>query len=425
VEQTTGHFQFDVSFPMPLPKLASHELARRIYYLSDQIRGFSLIEDRDALRGIRLEVETQDAKAELEEVLLGVLYPSLVRLRQREPRVVWCDEGVEVIHPNLLGELVKRGQLTVHGPGQVGFSGYLLQLLELIDETFAALSTGAFNAVTYRFPTLLSTKALRRSGYFERFPQFLFFANRMRNSKDNFDRFAAHTQCCSHPEDGEDYTEFTSASGTNLPPTMCYYVYQMLSDSTFDKNQAVTAVGKSFRHENRYANSLNRLWDFTIRETVFLGEQSYVDGSVTAYRDAAISLARNLGLKGRCESATDPFFVAGGTIDLANSQRLTGAKFELRLGGLSSESVAVGSFNYHSQYIARAFNLQSAGEPAGRYNFTGCIGICLERFALACVAQWGPDQGLWPEHIRERLRERQEQAESIRARARTLFNIVP
>lgn len=48
----------------------------------------------------------------------------------------------------------------------------------------------------------------------------------------------------------------------SLPPTMCYYIYDMFSDSVIDHNQAITTLGKSFRFENKYADEYGRLWDF-------------------------------------------------------------------------------------------------------------------------------------------------------------------
>lgn len=78
---------------------------------------------------------------------------------------------------------------------------------------------------------------------------------------------------------------------------------------TLPTDVAYTARGPSFRFEHGYHSPLARLWDFTIRETVFLGRREYVDGHLDRLRGEIVGLADDIGLRGTCESASDPFFI--------------------------------------------------------------------------------------------------------------------
>lgn len=182
-------------------------------------------------------------------------------------------------------------------------------------------------------------------------------------------------------------------SGYCLPPTVCYHVYDMVSGTQFSDGQAYTALGKSFRYENKYHDPTSRLWDFTIRETVFIGPAAYVQANVEAYRAAACALMDELHLTGQCVSATDPFFISNEMTALTNAQRLTGAKYELRLDAAAGQ-ISIGSFNLHGQFIARGFELK--GDTTNGYTFSGCIGIGIERLLFALLAQHGLDPARWP-----------------------------
>jgi seryl-tRNA synthetase len=159
----------------------------------------------------------------------------------------------------------------------------------------------------------------------------------------------------------------------------------------------VTARGKSFRYESRYHASLKRLWDFTIREIVFLGARERVAECRERFLRRAVELADRLRLDGRCEVASDPFFCAGNTSERVSAQRLLELKYELRLAIGPDATVAVGSFNLHEQHFGEAFEIvDDRGEPV----HSGCVGFGLERLAYAVLCQYGPDPAEWPAELR-------------------------
>jgi hypothetical protein len=172
-----------------------------------------------------------------------------------------------------------------------------------------------------------------------------------------------------------------------LPPTMCFHTYHQLADRPLPApSLTVTSRGKSFRFESRYRRSLERLWDFTIREVVFLGSRSHVLGCRRRLMELVWELMDDLGLGGRCEVANDPFFVDA---EGAWSQRLMELKYELRLPLDPGRDVAVGSFNFHDCFFGESFGI-------GTDVHTACAGFGLERLAYAFLCRHGLDPEGWP-----------------------------
>jgi seryl-tRNA synthetase len=143
---------------------------------------------------------------------------------------------------------------------------------------------------------------------------------------------------------------------------------------------------------------LERLWDFTMREVIWVGEDEYVHEQ----RQRAISLSAHMldkwGLSYQIKTATDPFFIDSYGMQAA-FQRAFDLKFEvlapLPYKGANSY-LAIGSFNFHQEFFGRAFDIKTtAGEAAS----TGCLGFGLERVALAFLAQHGIDPLHWPDAV--------------------------
>lgn len=381
------------------------EIHKRMYYLSEEIVDFSLIVAGAEVVGVELLLRSGAAHAALADHVRTAIDGDLHGIKPFKPRRVWDNDGLLTDgSPGLFEELVRKKLIHVHGEGQVGITGELVSLFHCFDSLFRALSEGVFLAVPYRFPTLLRTGVLSDAGYFDKFPHFLMFVTRMRNDVKGFDEFKAMRNTLEEGEHRPDWQRFTCETGYNAPPTMCYYVYDMFRGRAFTNDMAVTTVGKSFRYENKYHHPLTRLWDFTIRETVFLGSERYVRASVEAYRRMTTALMESLGLRGTCETASDPFFLADQTSALINTQLLLGAKYELRLRVGPDETVAAASFNLHGQYFAKRFDLRDpTAEQKDGHIFTGCIGVGLERLLFAFLKQKGADSRSWPAMIRDGL----------------------
>jgi len=66
----------------------------------------------------------------------------------------------------------------------------------------------------------------------------------------------------------------------------------------------------------------------------------------------------------------------------------------------SRKVLACGSINLHGNFFGTRFEIVGAeGEPAS----TGCVGLGIERWVLACFSQHGLDPDRWPAAVRERI----------------------
>jgi hypothetical protein len=160
--------------------------------------------------------------------------------------------------------------------------------------------------------------------------------------------------------------------------------------------RALTARGKAFRFEARYASGLARLFDFTIRECAFIGGADYVRAARARTLEALRSLVDDLGLAGRACVASDPFFAKLGTAQLEASQHVLEQKIEICVPTGPDRETAVASVNVHGQVFGRGFLMRL---PDGATAESACVGIGLERLCLAFVARHGLDPASWPESV--------------------------
>jgi seryl-tRNA synthetase len=273
--------------------------------------------------------------------------------------------------------------------------------MDYFDRRVKQIAMGLPNAQEYRYPTLLPTHVLDEFGYFASFPQFMMFVTRLHNDLDVYRAFvqeyesnqritpALFSHCQNH-----DYC---------LPPTMCYHTYHQYRGQQLDKNMVVTAKGKSFRFESKYYRGLERLWDFTIREIVFMGTREFVLECRQAFMQQAFALMEELDLHGYCEVANDPFFVAGDTASKIFSQRALELKYELRLHVAekpTDRSIAVASFNFHEKFFGETFHISQENQNS---ILTGCVGFGLERLVYAFLCQHGLDAAKWPQIVKREL----------------------
>jgi seryl-tRNA synthetase len=184
-----------------------------------------------------------------------------------------------------------------------------------------------------------------------------------------------------------------------LSPTICFHYYAWLQGTALATPRTITAIGHCFRYESGALSSLERLWDFTMREIVFVGPQDYVLERRERCVKAAAALLDEWGLSYEICSATDPFFIDGYSAQSA-FQSAFELKFEVRadLPYTSGKTLAVGSFNYHQDFFGRSLAIE---QPGGGNAHTGCVGFGLERLIWAFFSQYGLDPARWPGTVRE------------------------
>jgi seryl-tRNA synthetase len=296
-------------------------------------------------------------------------------------------------------ELLRRGEISPEAVGMYALGPLLARLIAYFEGRFVELAD-SFGAAPHRFPTLIPARYLERVGYFSAFPHSLSFATHLRTDLDAIDHFAGHAHCDEHGALAIPMDSFASIE-TLLSPAVCYHLYFSIADRPLAGGQAVaTAVGNCFRYEAINLTSLERLWNFTMREVIFVGSKEFVLHNRETARQRMQSVFEETGLAYRVESATDPFFI-GEFRKQAAFQSAFQLKFEIRARlPFKDSTLAVGSYNYHQDFFGRNLNITL---PDGSPAHTGCVAFGLERMAYAFVCQFGLDPEKWPAAVRDRL----------------------
>jgi seryl-tRNA synthetase len=184
---------------------------------------------------------------------------------------------------------------------------------------------------------------------------------------------------------------------TVLRPAVCLPVYRELEGTALPAGGlTITTSGKAFRYESSNMEGLQRLWDFSMREIVFVGSAQDVESQRPRMIDAVTSLLEDWDLAFRLAAASDPFFATvRGTKALW--QRSRALKYEM-LVDIGSSVIAAGSINFAGSLFGNAFRIQTdQGESAT----TACVGFGLERLVLALFSQHGFEPARWPRAMRE------------------------
>lgn len=381
-----------------VPKQYASEIERRLFFVSDDIVDFRLIEHADCIAAIEVVTAQQVETRTLADKIHTLIDTEILRQRSSPAKVIWRSEQPHLYHADMFERLLEQGIAFEAGEGQIALGEPFIALMDFLDLTLRHMVLSTFDAREYRYPTLIPTAVLEQCGYFNSFPHFLMFVTRLHNDIDNYRAFVQAYQDKQHI----DASVFSYCQNTEycLPPTMCYHTYHQYRDTVIDPaaGVVVTARGKSFRYESKYHRGLERLWDFTIREIVFMGSRDFVLDCRHRFMQLALDFIEQLGLAGYCEVANDPFFCKPDTAEQIWFQKLLELKYELRLAVDAQRSIAVGSFNFHDGFFGEGFQIKHGDAGWVR---TACVGFGLERLAYAFLCQYGLDTSAWPGIIRE------------------------
>ncbi len=297
-----------------------------------------------------------------------------------------------------MDELMARGEVSREAEGIFTLGPLVTRLIDYFEGRFLELAA-SFEAQPYRFPTLISAEYLDRVDYFNAFPHSLTFATHLREDLDVIEHFAEHA---AYEEDGLNAPpESFSKMKALLSPAVCYHLYFSLADNPLPEGKmVVTAVGNCFRYESFNLVSLERLWNFTMREVIFVGPKDFVLENRETGRQRMQKVFEEIGLAYSVESANDPFFI-GEFRKQAAFQSAFQLKYEIRARlPFQDSTLAIGSYNYHQDFFGRHLNIPL---PDGSPAHTGCLAFGLERAAFAFLAQYGLDPADWPPSMQEAL----------------------
>ncbi|MEV8477581.1 hypothetical protein [Streptomyces sp. NPDC051173] len=389
-------FSTHVDLHTPVPEHLAPEIERRMFFVSRDIDAFELVVGDGEVRAVVIRSAEPVDPAVLAGKVNRVVDSDVRPQRPTPAKSVWRSPHRREVREGTFTLLADAGAVSEAGQGQVAVGEPFLSLLEYFDRTVKKLLRQDFQVSEYRYPTLISTRALETAGYFGSFPQHLMFVTRLHNDIDVYQEFQEK-----YAGAGIDSGVLESCGNVDycLPPTMCYHTFHQYSgrELSADRLHVVTARGKSFRYESDYATTLERLWDFTIREIVFMGARDEVLSARETFMRNVFALVEELGLSGFCEVGNDPFFCGTDTSQRIWSQRLLELKYELRLDVGPDRTVAVGSFNFHDDLFGRNFGIQHGTDGPVR---SACVGFGLERLVYAFLCQYGVDPGGWPTAVR-------------------------
>ena len=290
--------------------------------------------------------------------------------------------------------LVERGWMHDYGKGQVAYSGPVLKLARLINDRSGELYARTFGAVDGHFPAMIDADTLHACGYFDSHPNAVTFVGNIIEDIDALEEFRQANSCSegAHmpPHD------HVHIDGMCLNPAACFPCYPTLTGKTFAEGQAYSWLGRVFRYESRNIRGLDRLYEFNVRELVFVGNEDYVRDCRKKALPIVEELAAMMDIDCKVQTATDPFFA---TVSAAKKfwQAAQEVKNEIKIPALNADGevkqLACGSINLHGNFFGKRFNIKDgAGEPVQ----TGCVGLGIERWVLAAFTQHGFEPERWP-----------------------------
>jgi seryl-tRNA synthetase len=368
--------------------MAREEILKQIAFISKEIRKPAFSPD-----GVALTFEAPDDLAGELGPKVETLAATIQRgLRNLQRKVVYRSRAAESAKFRRMGEVPGSHQM---GPGQVILEGIALSLYRYFDRVFEEMGR-SFGARPLLTPILIPSPVLAKCDYFRSFPNTVTFACHLPEDVATISGFRQRHQDETDLDD-ETLRDLTRPEAC-LSPAVCYHVYHLFEGQSVPAEGLVFGIcGKCFRYESTNMFGLRRLWDFTMREVVFLGTRQ----GVLTGRDASIELVSRFledhELAGEVRTASDPFFVAPDAVAKTYFQLTSETKYEISLMLSDGDRLAVGSHNYHTEFFGKAFNADVEG--AGPMHSV-CVAFGLERWVYAFLDQHGPDPDYWPSVVR-------------------------
>jgi seryl-tRNA synthetase len=396
----THNHQFH-EFVLSLPREVDHEIAGDIekesVFVSPYIERIFVNADGLTARVVTRPgadlVETKEKAARFLEVMVRQVSGFEIKVFVDTKRK---DQGPYYVGVN--DELVKRGWMHDYGKGQVAYSGPVFKLAKLINDKSGELYKSAFNAKDSHFPAMIDADTLHKCGYFDSHPNAVTFVGNVIEDFDAIEEFRRANSCSEGalmPQQDHIHID-----GMCLNPAACFPCYPTLTGQKFEEGQCYTWLGRVFRYESRNINGLDRLYEFNVRELVFVGNEEYVRDCRAKALPIVEELASFMDIDCQVQTATDPFFA---TVSAAKKfwQAAQEVKNEIKIPALgndgSQKMLACGSINLHGNFFGKRFGFTCEnGEPAQ----TGCVGLGIERWVLAAFTQHGFDEKRWPEAVR-------------------------
>ncbi len=396
---STTQFTIDVDKALH-PELMA-EMKKQSVYVSRDLKGLHFNDD-----GSVINIECNPgAEDELRATLDRFVSKMRIGFRESDVRIYWENRRTDNrgYESDVFQKLVDREWVLDLGPGQVALAGPALRLMHYIGRAIADIGRNQFGAVEREYPTLIPTQELVKCGYMDSFPQHLSLVSHLEENFDEIDEFRAAN--VSRKEFVPPKAANLSGSKVCLCPALCYHSYPTLQGRSLpSEGHMETSIGRIARYESTSMVGLERLWEFTQRSIIWLGEEDYCVERREQALQVAISLAKAWNIDCTIETANDPFFASVAT---AKNfwQRSQDLKLELRANVEPDEdsgarTVAAASFNLHGPFFGQAFDITDC---RNEHAASGCASWGLERWVLVLFTQHGFRPENWPEVLRDEV----------------------
>jgi hypothetical protein len=379
--------RLSIKLSAPATEMAQEEIGKQVAFLASGITGIRFTDPQT----LELDVDGELAeKVASEAKALAQRVQRTLRSLQRQ--IAFRSSAMDA--PRFRGDGRAAG-IGFEMEGLSVLEGMPLALFEYFDRCFTEFGH-PWKPRNMRVPTLIPTPVLARCDYFRSFPHNVTFASHLPEEPARIEDFRARHQARETLDE--------RAAGDLVPPeaclspAVCYHVYAARRNTVIPGPPVVASlVGKCFRYESSNMQDLRRLWDFTMRELVFLGTRDDVLAERTKGIEAFKSFMEEHQLAGEIRTASDPFFVAPDSTAKTYFQISSETKFEISLLLPDDGRVAVGSFNHHGDFFGKAFDIKVAGDAPMH---SVCFAWGLERWVYAFLAQHGNDPAHWPAVMR-------------------------
>ena len=380
-----------IALEAKIPVDLRSEVSDKLPYASEKLASFALGED-----GASIDVEcAEGAFAEVEAKVRKLVAQMTAGHRKVEAEKIWEHRRVSPHRDPIWNELVDGGLLAEEGPGQIALLGDAARVADALDMRFLGIGLDKFAATPHQYPTMLPMTALDRCHYFSSFPHHVTFAPHVREDVEAI----AQVATAENHDTGRAFLQHLAPPAHVLSPAVCFHTYALLADRPLERPLTVAAKGRCFRFESKNMTMLERAWDFTMREVIFVGPKDWVDERRQRAIAEVQELVGEMDLDAWIETANDPFF-ATNFVAKRYHQLMTQAKFELRLMlPYANKSLAAASFNIHGDFFGRSFAIALDNG----FVSTGCLAFGVERWVWALFAQLGPRVSAWPMRVRQAL----------------------
>ena len=294
-----------------------------------------------------------------------------------------------------LQALQASGAMLKLGDGLYTFQGSFLTLVNRIDGIVRAWAMD-LGAQEQDHPVLWPMDLLQKIHYLHEFPQLAYLVT---GANDDFESCSRLSFLAQQSVDGSIVVEpdVVKPFQFGLQNAVCDCCYYGLEARNLAGAGIFTTSNKVIRNERKSTERWGRLRCFRVRDIMVVGHREDCEAVLETVFDRLVDLLRTAGIHARIETANDPFFGDETALKsvFQNSRHL---KYEV-ITQLDEDGpdLAIGSINRHQDFFSKAFDIKIQDKRA----MSACVGIGLERFAMALFAHYGDKIQHWPDEVRK------------------------